>query len=266
MAETKTAWKGSNQMTITPRKIVKIDEDLCDGCGLCVPQCAEGAIKIIDGKARLIADNLCDGLGNCLGQCPKGAITIEERAAEDFDPQAVSEHLEKQEPAASQPAGNSPEAGGCPGAALRKLQPAQPKPTPAQDAQTDRPSQLGTWPVQLGLLPTGGDMWQNADVLIAADCVSTAMPDFHEKLLAGKTLAIGCPKLDDILGYAAKLEEIFTHNDIRSVTVAHMEVPCCNGIVMAVSQAISRSGKSDIKVKDITIGIDGTLKGERNLS
>ncbi len=253
-------------MTITNRKIVKIDEDLCDGCGLCIPQCAEGAIKIIDGKARLISDNLCDGLGNCLGQCPKEAITIEERPAEEFDEQAVREHLEKQESEPSQPTGQTPPSGGCPGAALRKLQTPKPRPSSTEKAPAERPSQLGTWPVQLGLLPTGGDMWQNADVLIAADCVSTAMPDFHEKLLAGKTLAIGCPKLDDILGYAGKLEEIFTHNDIRSVTVAHMEVPCCNGIVMAVSQAISRSGKSDIEVNDITIGIDGTLKGERKLS
>jgi hypothetical protein len=150
---------------------------------------------------------------------------------------------------------------------LRKLQPPKPQqPTGAKADQPERASQLGTWPVQLALLPTQGEIWQGADVLIAADCVSTVMPDFHEKLLAGKTLAIGCPKLDDILGYASKLEEVFTQNPILSVTVAHMEVPCCNGMVMAVSQAISRSGKNDIEFKDITVGLDGAFKGERNVS
>jgi hypothetical protein len=119
--------------------------------------------------------------------------------------------------------------------------------------------------VQLALVPATGDMWEDADVLIAADCVSSAMPDFHEKLLSGKSLAIGCPKLDDILSYAEKLEQIFTRNNVRSVTVAHMEVPCCNGIVMAVSQALSRGGKTDIDVTDVTIGIDGSIKEERNL-
>lgn len=262
------AGKDRKMTTTTTRKIVKIDEDLCNGCGLCVPKCAEGAIKIIDGKAKLIAENLCDGLGNCLGQCPKGAITIEERPAEAFDEEAVEEHLsardnrEQPEPAA----GPRPH-GGCPGSMMRKLStPAAAESAKAPAKTTDRPSRLGHWPVQLGLVPATGEMWQDADVLIAADCVSTAMPDFHEKLLRGKSLAIGCPKLDDILNYAEKLEQIFTRNDVRSVTVAHMEVPCCNGIVMAVSQALSRSGKTDIDVTDVTIGIDGSIKEERKLS
>ena len=260
------AGKDRKMTTTTTRKIVKIDEDLCNGCGLCVPKCAEGAIRIIDGKARLISENLCDGLGNCLGQCPEGAITIEERPAEEFDEKAVQEHLGRNKESPGQPAAAPRPHGGCPGSTMRKLS----KPTASQVQHasaetTERASRLGHWPVQLALVPAKGDIWEDADMLIEADCVATAMPDFHEKLLAGKSLAIGCPKLDDVLNYAEKLEQIFARNNVRSVTVAHMEVPCCNGIVMAVSQALSRSGKTDISVTDVTIGIDGSIKEERTL-
>ncbi len=242
-------------MTTIPRKIVEIDEDLCDGCGLCVPSCAEGAIKIIDGKAKLLADNLCDGLGNCLGTCPKGAIKIEERPAEAFDEQAVEKRLAAEK---SPPAG--PPAGGCPGSMMRMAQP-KPGPDPAGTDDDCCNSRLGQWPVQLTLVPTTGPMWQDADVLIAADCVPVAMADFHGKLLAGKSLAIACPKLDDVEPYIEKLTGIFANNTIQSVTIAHMQVPCCSGLVRAVREALARSGRDDIAVEDVTVAIDGTTQG-----
>lgn len=230
------------------RKIVLIDEEKCDGCGVCVPGCAEGAIQVIDGKARLVSENLCDGLGNCLGTCPRGAITIEERPADEFDEAAVAAHLT----AIASP----PMPCGCPGSQARILAP------PARAAQpTDaRASQLGHWPVQLHLVPTQGQIWQDADVLIAADCVGFAMPDFHERLLSGKTLAVGCPKLDDTAPYVQKLATIFAGNAIRSVTVALMEVPCCTGLVMVVQQALSLAKRTDIPMRDLVIGVDGSIK------
>ena len=260
-------------MTKRMRKIVKIDEDKCNGCGLCIPNCAEGAIQIIDGKAKLLADNLCDGIGNCLGTCPLDAIQIIERPADEFDEEAVEEHLASEgkklhaaEP--EKPKGGCPgsmlrnlkpqASGGCPGSRMREMKPAAPaSTTPGQSRQ----SQLGHWPVQLKLLPQQGHIWEDADVLIAADCVAFAMPDFHERLLAGKTVGVGCPKLDDVGEYADKLATIFANNNIKSVTVAHMEVPCCNGIVFAVKQALAVCGK-DIPLHDITVGIDGSVKSE----
>ena len=277
--------------TRTTREIVLIDEEKCDGCGVCVPSCAEGAIRIIDGKARLVAENLCDGLGNCLGTCPRGAITIEHRAADDYDDEAVHDHLagaaprmDQAEPSMpSMAAAEQPEAAdaghaacGCPGAALRNLKPSHEATHGGAHAAISAPpagaaphaghpaaaseSRLGHWPVQLHLLPIQGHVWQDADVLIAADCVGFAMPDFHESLLAGKTLAVGCPKLDDVSAYAAKLAQVFARNRVRSVTVAHMEVPCCTGIVGAVRQALAQSGRADLPLRDITVGVDGRIQ------
>ena len=306
--------------SLRTRKIVRIDEDKCDGCGLCVPSCAEGAIRVIDGKARLLAENLCDGLGNCLGKCPKDAIIIEQRPAEEFDEAAVEEKkasdlrlprqgpqgqasgeeakvvraesaevAEKAEekqasgretqaagyrlqasghgapacPTASS-AANGPHAsgGGCPGARLRQLQPGGSGPRVGSPVGAGGPapvSRLGHWPVQLALVPAAGAIWQDADVLIAADCVGFALPDFHERLLAGKTLVIACPKLDDVGPYVEKLTRIFAGNAIRSITVAHMEVPCCGGIVRVVRAALAASGRMDLRMTDITIGIDGII-------
>ncbi len=240
------------------RKIVRIDEDKCDGCGLCVPDCAEGAIQIIDGKARLVAENLCDGLGNCLGACPQDAIVIEERPADEFDERSVQLHLAKKTHAAEKP---DELPCGCPGTMMRKLNPASAGQLGACEGPS-RPSRLGQWPVQLTLSPVGGDIWQDADVLIAADCVGFAMPDFHDRLLAGKTLAIACPKLDDVGPYVEKLASIFANNSIRSLTVAHMEVPCCGGIVAFVKEALQRSGRTDIPLLDVTVGISGSIVDE----
>jgi len=241
-------------MTVVMRKIVRIDEDKCDGCGLCVPSCAEGAIRIIDGKARLLGENLCDGLGACLGECPQDAISIEERPAEGFDKEAVRRrHRQQDQQEVAKPAA------ACPGTMLR--QPSrQGEAAPQAIDSSVRPSRLGQWPVQLALLPPAGDIWADADVLIAADCVPVVMPDFHGRLLTGKALAIACPKLDDIEPYIDKLTSIFANNNVRSVTVAHMEVPYCGGIVYAVRTALEQSERTDLSLRDITDGIDGAIQ------
>ncbi len=228
------------------RKIVHIDEEKCDGCGLCVPSCEEGAIQIIAGKARLIEDRLCDGLGNCLGECPRGAITIEERAAEEFDEDAVTQHLGALEAAVA----GSGCGGGCPGSMVMSLG------EEAGPAGGPQPSQLQNWPVQLTLVPPQAPWLDGADLLISADCVPYALGGFHGELLAGKKVITACPKLDDVQPYLAKLVEIFRGNDIRRVTIARMEVPCCGGLVALVKQALAGAGGS-IPCEELVIGIEG---------
>ncbi len=226
------------------RKIVRIDEEKCDGCGLCVPACAEGAIEIIDGKARLISEKYCDGLGACLGECPQDAITIEEREAESFDEKAVEAHLHSHTHAGFE----------CPSARIVQLTKVK-----ETDASVSLEPQLSHWPVQLTLVPSSAPYLKEADLLIAADCVPFAYPDFHHKLLAGKVVLVGCPKLDDANFYIEKLAEIFAQNNLKSITVAHMEVPCCFGLDQIVRQALARSEKN-IPIEETTIGIDGTVK------
>jgi len=227
------------------RQIVLIDEDKCDGCGLCIPSCAEGAIEIVDGKARLSAENLCDGLGNCLGVCPKDAIVIEEREADAFDEAAVEQHL-------AEAKAEAPKA--CPGAMLRKLS-GQAESVDA--ASPGQPSALQQWPIQLTLLPEKSDIFDGADVLLAADCTAFALADLHKRLLAGRTLAIACPKLDDVEPYIAKLTAIFTTHNVRSVTVARMEVPCCQLDAIA-RKALAQAGK-DTPLTVVTVGIAGQV-------
>lgn len=254
--------KGLNMnATLKEREIVKIDPDKCNGCGLCVPKCAEGAIRIVNGKAQLAAENLCDGLGACLGACPQDAITIERRPAEAFDAEAVH-HAPAQAPHACPPEKKLP--CGCPGTTMRQLKPAAhtAKVQSAQPASGVQ-SRLENFPVQLALLPERSEMWQDADVLVAADCVGFILPAFHDQLLAGRKLAIACPKLDDSHAQAEKLTRIFAANSIASATVAHMEVPCCGGIVRAVEQAVENSGKK-IPIIDVTIGVNGNIINIRN--
>jgi len=242
------------------RKIVRIDEEKCDGCGLCIPSCREGAIRLIDGKARLVKEAYCDGLGDCLGECPRGAITIEEREADPFDPEAVAQHLAVEADPASAPAA-SPAAAfdGCPGAAVRTLR-TEGVPRPA-DAPAGRasPSALANWPVQLMLAPVEAPYFEGARLLIAADCTAFAFADFHAGLLAGKMLLVGCPKLDAADIYTEKLADIFTRNDIRDIEVVHMEVPCCHALKRLVQEALSASGK-EIPLKITCVGVRGEIK------
>jgi ferredoxin len=243
------------------RKIVQIDEERCNGCGLCVPACAEGAIAIVDGKARLAADSLCDGLGACLGDCPQDAIRIIEREADEFDEEAVEKHLKEiggeKSLHAHHPGHQQHHHGGCPGSRVMTIAPAAEEKVEADMSR--RPSRLSQWPVQLHLVPTSAPYFQNADLVIAADCVPFAYADFHEDFLKGKALVIGCPKLDDNRFYAEKLTELFRGSSIRSITVLRMEVPCCGGMVMAARQALAASGK-DIPFRELTVGINGEIR------
>jgi ferredoxin len=233
------------------RKIIRIDEEKCDGCGLCATACHEGAIAIVDGKARLVSETYCDGLGDCLGECPRDAITIEEREAEPFDAAAVESHLadlEKGKTCEAAPATG----GGCPGSALRRFEQSKP---PAVTGD-HRPSRLGHWPVQLMLVPPGAPFLEGADILIAADCTPFATANFHEDYLAGRALLVGCPKLDDIQHYYEKLKLIFAAAKPSSVTVLRMEVPCCGGIANAVAKARAET-IPDTDLKVVTIGVRG---------
>jgi len=241
------------------RKIVEIDQEKCDGCGLCVPSCAEGAIKIVNGKAVLAADNLCDGLGACLGECPRGAIRIIEREADAFDEAAVEAVSHKGEAGTGggcQGHSHGGHGGGCPGMKVQS----RPIHAPAAgDEAGTRPGRLGHWPVQLKLVPVNAPFFENADLLVAADCVPFAYGDFHKDFLHGKALVVGCPKLDDNEYYTDKLTKIFSTASIRSVTVVRMEVPCCGGIEAGVKKALAASG-ANIPCTVVTIGVQGDIK------
>lgn len=239
------------------RKIVQIDREKCDGCGLCVPSCAEGAIRIVGGKAEISAENLCDGLGACLGECPQDAISIIEREADSFDEEAVHRHLETKEPAAT--VSVKPVHGGCPGSRVASFSPKAPTATETPGAQ---PSRLGQWPVQLHLVPPQAPYLKGADLLITADCVPFAYADYHRDFLAGKAVLVGCPKLDDLARYAEKLTEIFAVAAPKSITVLRMEVPCCTGIVRAAQEALAACGR-EIPFTEVTIGIRGEVLGKR---
>ncbi len=240
-------------MTIkTTRKIVRIDEEKCNGCGICVPACAEGALQIIDGKAKLISEKYCDGLGACLGECPQGAITIEEKAAEEFDEEATKLHLEKQNHTTDElPCG-------CPSATVTQFERHETIGGAPIEA-TNQHSMLSHWPVQLTLVPTTAPFLQGTDVVLAADCVPFAYAGFHQDFLKNHTLLIACPKLDDFQAHLKKLTDILSHSSVKSLTIVHMEVPCCSGLVNMVKQAMQLSGK-DIPLKEVTIGIKGDLK------
>jgi len=247
------------------RKIIRIDEEKCDGCGKCVPACAEGALRIIEGKARLVSESYCDGMGACLGDCPQKAIIIEEREASEYDAAAVERHL-RQDQRPSQlnnikrerPSPSSYPS--CPGSLAQSL-------GKSGAGRTEKPnlsptalfSRLNNWPVQLMLAPVNAPYFQKARLLIAADCVPFALADFHASLLEGKILLIGCPKLDDLNFYREKLTAIFRENIIMEAEVAYMEVPCCFGLVQAVKQAIAESGKA-IPLTLTRIGIRGEIR------
>ncbi len=273
------------------RKIIKIDEEKCNGCGACLPDCPEGALQIIDGKARLISDLFCDGLGACINACPLDAITIEEREAEPYDERRVMENIAEQgentikahlkhlkdhnemeylgqalnylkEKGMNLPnlhdAAQNPQDCACPGAASRDLRDRKTE-APVQQESSKITSELRQWPVQLKLLNPDASYFDDADLLIAADCGPFAFADFHRRFIRGKIVIMFCPKLDPYMDeYIDKLTAIFTNHQIRSITVMHMEVSCCGGVGMAVKKALERSGKN-IFVTDYTISIEGEI-------
>jgi ferredoxin len=237
------------------RKIIQIDEEKCNGCGICAHACHEGAIDIVDGKARLMRESFCDGFGDCLPACPTGAITFEEREAPAYDAAAVaSAKAEASHGSAGRPAG-----GGCPGSRLMQFARPQAPASPAAPAAGNRPqSCLAQWPVQISLLPERAPFYEGAKLLIAADCTAYAYAGFHEELMRGKVTMIGCPKLDDVAYYEEKLTHILQQNEVKSVTIVRMEVPCCGGLERAAEQALRRSGKF-LPWQVVTISRDGRI-------
>jgi ferredoxin len=231
------------------RKVIKIDGEKCNGCGLCVSACHEGAIGLVDGKAKLMRDDYCDGLGNCLPACPTGAITFEERDAKAYDEQAVTAAK------AAKTRTATPHAGGCPGSRMRTLEHNE-TPRPENTAAPAR-SELRQWPVQIKLVPVNAPYFNGAHLLIAADCTAYACGDFHTRFMKNKITLIGCPKLDEG-DYSEKLTAILESNDIKSVTVARMEVPCCGGLANAAVDALRACGKM-IPWSVVTIGVDGEI-------
>ena len=233
------------------RKIIHIDEEKCNGCGACVTACHEGAIGLVNGKAKLMRDDYCDGFGDCLPGCPTGAITFEEREAAAYDEQAVLENKQKKAAAAQAPAHS-----GCPGHQMHQF---DRKSAPAASAAvgTALPSQLGQWPCQIKLVPVNAPYFNGAKLLIAADCTAYAYANIHQEFMQGKITLIGCPKLDAV-DYSEKLTAILSQNDIKSVTVLRMEVPCCGGLEHAAVTALKNSGKF-IPWQVVTFSIDGRI-------
>jgi len=232
------------------RSIVSIDEEKCNGCGLCIPNCAEGAIKLIDGKAKLVDDRFCDGLGACLGHCPQDAITIIERDAPEFDEEAVRMHLNTEKKHVKHEMATH----SCPGSMAMDFRSEK----KAAGATARLSPELRQWPVQLMLVSPEASYFKNAELLVAADCVPFAYPNFHSDFLGGKSLIIGCPKLDDAEFYVDKLTEMLKKNNIKGITLINMEVPCCFGLQRIVEEAITRSGKV-LPVRQTVI----TIRGEK---
>ncbi len=238
------------------RKIIEIDEAKCNGCGACVTGCAEGALQIVNGKARLVSEVFCDGLGACIGECPTGALKIIERDAPEFDEQAVNRHLQKQKQ-------KTPPGGGCPGVKMRfeekKIASAASFAPVATGGQVI-PSELNQWPTQLHLVPVKAPFFRNRELVVLSTCSPSASPDVNWRFIRGRAIAIACPKLDRTEGYVEKLAAIFASNDIPKVIVVRMEVPCCGGLTMMVREALRRSGRTDLIVEEAVIGLDGELK------
>lgn len=245
------------------RKIVEIDRAKCDGCGLCTTACAEGALEIDgEGKAVLVREIFCDGLGACLAVCPTGALKVIERESEEYDPRAAHAHVLKTRgsEAASKIHGiegaqGRPAPSGCPGSLAREIPPA---PEAAVRPSGPQASHLSQWPIQLLLVSPLAPYFRGSDLLIAADCTAFALGGFHQDLLKGRKLVIACPKLDRTAGYVEKLTELIRGNDLKSLTVAIMTVPCCSGLERLVREAVERSGRP-IDVAKVVIGIDGTI-------
>lgn len=258
-------------MTKMKRKIIKIDEEKCDGCGLCLPSCPEGALQIINGKAKLVKEDFCDGLGACLGECPQGALTIEEIEVEEYDEEGVIAHIKEQSPELlekhlahlKEHAHELPQyhshAGitSCPSARVLHWE----KKEEEAAERVKISSELRQWPIQLRLVPPHAPYFQNADLILVADCVPFVDANFHADFLKGKAIAIGCPKLDDLDAYVTKVTQILESSDIKSLKVIHMEVPCCYGLLHIAQRALSQNGK-DIPFESVIVGIKGEVLKE----
>ncbi len=233
------------------RLIIHIDEEKCDGCGDCIVACSEGALALVDGKARLVGEAYCDGLGDCIGECHTGALTIVEREAEEFDENAVRERL----------AASAAPSFSCPGAALRDL-----SPEPAGDSvPVSRPASVLThWPVKLRLLGPWAPFLRGSHLMLIADCVGMAHPALHTDLFPGRTVACACPKFDDLQAHIDKLSDIIGEAEISALDVVHMEVPCCSSLVYAAVAAASRSGR-ELPVRRIQVGVDGAVQHEEDI-
>ncbi len=284
------------------RKIIRIDEDLCNGCGDCVTGCAEGALQIVDGKAKLVREDYCDGLGDCVGTCPTGALTVEEREVADYDPDATRDHVARTrgaqgllalEEAATRH--SDPPQGGCPGTRMRVLSnaddgvsPSSPNPSPAEgapafsiaapggpatagpdttnrsgDPGTIQPGSLGQWPVMLHLVPPDAPFLKNRDLCVLSTCAPVAMPDAQWRFVRGRGVVVACPKLDRTDGYLEKLTAILGEPTIPRVVIARMEVPCCGGLTTLAVRAAEATGRRDLEVAEATVGVRGDLLDQR---
>ncbi len=275
------------------RKIIKIDESKCNGCGECVTACAEGALQIVNGKARLVRENFCDGFGDCIGECPTGAMIIEERDADEFDEQATRRHvletggreaIARMDQAAARhakknapprppapavagafaAAGPGPGGGGCPGSRMRMAPASDGKPaaTPVQGGGVGQaiPSELRQWPVQIHLVQPGAPFFQNRELVLLSTCAPVASADVHWRFLRGRGVAVGCPKLDHTEPYAEKLGAILSEPSIPAVIVVRMSVPCCGGLTAIAREAVELSGRTDLDFREVIIDVDGTIK------
>jgi len=232
------------------RNIIKIDEEKCNGCGQCIVDCAEAALQIVDGKAKLVKEIYCDGLGACIGGCPTGALTIVQREAEPFDETETEHHVQKARKKEEEPCG-------CPGTKTVDFS----EKTEARHGTEEVRPELSNWPVQLKLVAPNAPFLKDADLLLAADCTAFSAINFHSRFIKGKKLLIACPKLDDAQLYYEKLTEMFKGNAIKSITVARMEVPCCGGLIYLAKEALKASGK-DIPLNEVVIGIKGDILSE----
>ena len=240
------------------RQIIEIDEEKCTGCGQCILACAEGALALVNGKAKLVGEIYCDGIGACIGDCPEGALTIVERPADEFDEEAVQEHLKKKHHSGSmiESAPEKPLACGCPSSVVTTLQK-----KPQNGTHHEGISELGHWPIKLQLLGPNAPFLKGADLILLADCAAAAYPNLHQHLLVDKAVAMGCPKLDDLEAHIQRLAEILKGAVPQSLSVVHMEVPCCKAFMSAAREAIRRSGV-DVPLSYVVIGRDGTISEE----
>lgn len=255
------------------RKIIRIDEELCNGCGECITACAEGALQLVDGKAKLVKEQFCDGFGDCIGECPTGALTIEERDVQEFDMEATRDHVQSTRggegvselEAAASAHSQTPPSGGCPGARARSLS-AESAQTPSEPVSTDglppsvNTSELRQWPVQIHLVQPGASYFKNKELVLLSTCSPIASADVHWRFIRGRAVLVGCPKLDDTEPYAAKLGEILKEQSIPKLISVLMEVPCCGGLGSIAREAISLSGRDDLLYEEVIVGLNGEIR------